>query len=108
MKEEQRLLGEEERDKARSARRMLELNAELQILHARGEGGRSAGSDSASVQSEPTSRFTVVSPHKLMAPFNDKADGRLGRLPDTVRTSRRGAEVAARPVPLARALRERH
>ncbi|KAK8767036.1 hypothetical protein V5799_006182 [Amblyomma americanum] len=74
MKEEQRLLEEEERDKARSARRMLELNAELQILHARGEGGESAGSDSASVQSEPTSRFTVVSPHKLVAPFNDKTD----------------------------------
>ncbi|XP_065282035.1 uncharacterized protein [Dermacentor albipictus] len=73
--QEQQKREEDERDKARSDRRLLEIEKELELLRAKSDcASSSGGSESLPNGSLVTAQFAGVSPQRLLAPFNDKAD----------------------------------
>ncbi|XP_050026918.1 uncharacterized protein [Dermacentor andersoni] len=73
--QEQRKREDDERDKARSDRRLLEIEKELELLRAKSDcASSSGGSESLPNAGLVTAQFAGVSPQRLLAPFNDKSD----------------------------------
>ncbi|XP_050030532.2 uncharacterized protein [Dermacentor andersoni] len=73
--QEQRKREDDERDKARSDRRLLEIEKELELLRAKSDcASSSGGSESLPNGSPVRAQFAGVSPQRLLAPFNENAD----------------------------------